>query len=291
MAQFLSTAQRISSKIEDIIINAKEFVYLISPQFSQIQEPLLTRMWEALGRGVKVTVVYREATWHDDHGILLLQKRKISLYCNASLNTSAYLNETEGVVSSFKLFAPTEQHGIEFGVYFRKLYSKDMYDELLKESRTMHTDGIKMVVENAGLVSYEDVIARMPKPEVPDEAIILATKKLSVKEKQKVILKIFARECKECTMKIEGEDRLRIVGKGIVLALSNERVDVIFVHYTTFQARIEEVKKYILSSHPNLKAWFQYNRINMNLESEGEIANVFPTLRQAMTSFELIEQI
>jgi hypothetical protein len=39
-----------------------------------------------------------------------------------------------------------------------------------------------------------------------------------------------------------------------------------------------------------MKVWFQYNRINMKLERESEIALAFTTLIEAVSSFSLITQ-
>src|SRR5688572_12750449 len=101
MAQFLSTSQHISATIEDVIAHAKETVYLVSPEFLEIPEPILTKIYEALGRRVKVVVIYREAVSKGAEEILLLMKRNVSFFCSTTLNTSAYFNEREAVLTSF----------------------------------------------------------------------------------------------------------------------------------------------------------------------------------------------
>ena len=63
---------------------------------------------------------------------------------------------------------------------------------------------------------------------------------------------------------------------------------MIFARYEVYQSRMEEIKGFITAKHPDLKVWFQYNRINMKLESESEIARMFFTVREAVTSFHLI---
>jgi hypothetical protein len=291
MAEFLASTKHIVTRIENIVGGAKEVIYLASPTLSQIPKPLLTMLWDATKQGVKVNLIYREISESNDNVIISLQNSRIRVFHNSNLNTSVYLNEKEAVLTSFGLFA-AEQTGIEFGACFRKAYAAAMFVELLKEVQVIMAGTVRMEIENAKLVSQEEVWARNAKPEVKttsDETLRpISTKILTVKEKQEVILKIFTREYQDCTLKIEDAERMRLYGKGIVFALSKERVDIIFVHYEAFQSQLEAVKQFMIAKHPDIKMWFQYNRINMKLELESEIVNVFPTVGEAVTSFGLI---
>lgn len=294
MAEFLRSTDHIVTKIEEIITQAKEFVYFMSADFSQMPRLLSNRLWEARKRGAKVILIYGKGELTDEADIISVQDSRISIFCQPHLKTNAYLNEKEAVLSSFGLFSPSKQPGIEFGTYFRKAYAPEVHAELLKEFRSILGRAVKMVVENGKLVSEEELIQTRKEviPEVSSlddgAPAILSTKVLTVKEKRDVVLKLFSRENKDCTIKIEDTERLRIVGKGIVLVLSDERVDMVFVYYEAFQSRIEEIKKFIMTKHPELKVWFQYNRINMNLNRESEIASVFFTIRETVAAFKLI---
>jgi hypothetical protein len=292
MAQFLSNSQHILTTIDDVITHAKDVVYFVSPEFSEMPESTLRKVYEALARRVKIVVIYREAILKGMAEMLLLLGRNVNFYRSSELNTSAYFSEKEAVLTSFQLFVPSSQVRAEFGVFFKKAYSGGMHDELVKECNRLQTSAARMVIDNNEVLSWEEAQARKPKIDytVSEPVIATSDKKLTVKEKQKFILNLFARECKDCNIKIEGEDRLRLYGKGIALALTKERIDIIFVQYNTYIAKMEDVKQFVTAKHPKLKVWFQYNRINMNLESENEIESVFPTLRHAMTSFQLLEQ-
>jgi hypothetical protein len=218
----------------------------------------------------------------------------MGFFRHPGLNTNAFLNEKESVLTSFSLFASAEQTKIEFGTYFRKAYAAELYAELLKEFRSVLADAVKMVMDAGKLVPVEEVQARKSSQverQASTEATqpVASTKPMTIKEKQDFIVKLFAREHKECTLKIEDAERLRLYGKGLVFAISKERVDLIFVHYDAFQSRMEEVKTFIANRHPDLKTGFQYNRINMKLEFESDITKVFYTLREAITSFHLIQ--
>jgi hypothetical protein len=290
MAEFLASTKHIVTRIENIIGGAKEVIYLASPILSQIPKPLLTILWDAAKLGVKINLIYREIEEADENMITSLQNSRIRIFHNPNLHTSVYLSEKEAVLTSFGLFA-AEQTGIEFGTCFRKAYAAAMFTELLKEVQVIMAGATRMEIERANLVSQEEVWARNVKQEIKttgDETLRISTKILTVKEKQEVILKIFSREYKDCTLKIEDAERMRLYGKGIVFALSKERVDIIFVHYEAFQSQLEAVKQFMMAKHPDIKMWFQYNRINIKLEFESEIANVFPTVGEAVTAFSLI---
>jgi hypothetical protein len=291
MAEFLSNSTHIKTKIEDLVAQSAETIHLLTPTFSHLPEVFATKLWEAMRRGVKVFIIYREIRESAEKHLVRLQHSRLIILQNSDLNTSAYFNEKEAVITSHRFFAAQES-SIEFGIYFRKTYAKQMHTELVAQFRTMLANSMKMIIENEKLVSQEEIFERnskiieaRPKDEEPPPIL---TKLLTVKEKQGVILKVFARECPDCTLKVEDAERIRLYGKGIVLALSNERVDLIFVHYSALQAKMEEVKSFILSKHPELKVWVQYNRINLKLEYEKDITEVFFTMREVVNTFSLI---
>jgi hypothetical protein len=298
MADFLSSSSRIISRIEDMVDQAAEVIHLLSPTFTTLPETFSTKLWEALRRGVKIFIIYREIRDTAEKQLVRLQHSRLIILQNSNLNTSAYFNEKEAILTSHRFFAAQEQ-SIEFGTYFKKSYAASMFAELHREFKTILIESMKMVIEDQKFIREEEVIARnievnenrerearLLKDE--DPAGPMLTKLLTVKEKQTILLKIFKRECPDCTLKIEDAERIRLVGKGIVLALSTERVDLIFVHYSTLQAKMDEVKAFILSKHPDHKVWVQYNRINLKLEYEKDITEMFFTMREVVDAFNLI---
>ena len=294
MADFLSTTSHIVSSLEQIAEQAKEFVYLVSKDFSTIPQSVFVKLWEALGRNVRVVFIYDQITDAEKKEILFLTKRNVGLFQFKDVNTNFFMNEKMALVPSFHHFSSNNLNN-QFAISFKKLYSSHLYEDLLNGFRTIHRDSQKMVLANEELVSYESLLEKQHQEreiilsqQPVAVAITPSTKKLSIKQKQLCITQVFERECSECTIKQEGADRLRLYGKGIALALSKERVDIIFVHYDAYQSKLEDVKSFILTKHPDLQVWFQYNRINIKLETESEIVDVFPTFKQVILSFSLI---
>lgn len=271
---------------------AKEFIFFLSPDFNTLPKVVFTKLWEASKRGVRVMLISGETNLSDQQELASLQNSRVTFHFNQRLNTSVYLNEKEAVFTSFSRFAPSEQNATEFGVFFRKKYAAQLYDELLKESREILGQSTKMVIEDSGFISAEELWERRQKlqeAKSPEEiSLTNSAKPLTIKEKQELILKLFAREYKDCTIKVEDAERLRVYGRGIVLALSKERVDMIFVHYEAYQSRMEEVKQFLAERNPEMKVWFQYNRINMKLERETEIASAFTVVNEMVLRYKLV---
>ncbi len=291
MAELLPSTRHIVARIEDAIAQAREFVYILSPNICSLQGQMPSNLAEVVRLGAKVVLIYRNTSIAHE-SIETWQASRTSLFHNANINTSILLTEKEAVISSFNPFVDPVPDVIEFGTYFRKAYAAEMHAHLLQEFRKIWSDSVRMVFHENTLISQEAWVASMPKePEVkavkPGDPVLMSTKRLTVKEKQDVVLKVFKREHPDCTIKVEDAERIRIYGRGMVLSLSNERVDLIFVHYETYQARTEEVKSFITARHPDLKFWFQYNRINMQLQYEKEINDVFFTVRECVSAFAL----
>lgn len=296
MAEFLSSTSHIVSRMEDAVSQSKEYVYFMTPSLLEVPHSLSSVLTQAIGRRIKLVVIFRE---HAIEGIQipLFQNSTISIFQCATLNTNLCLTDKEGIISSHNIFSPSADAKIEFGTYFRKSYAAEMHLAVLEEFRKVWGDSVKMVFDDGKLVSYESVLAKKSveakaKVEVkvaePGEAYVMLTKKLTVKEKQNVILKTFARAYENCAIKVEDAERLRVVGQGMVLNLSVDRVDLIFVHYETFQSRLEEIKEFVTTRHPELNFWFQYNRINMQLQYEKDIVAVFQTIQSLVSEFKLI---
>jgi hypothetical protein len=127
MAEFLSNSTHIKTKIEDLVAQSTETIHLLTPTFSHLPEVFATKLWEAMRRGVKVFIIYREIRESAEKHLVRLQHSRLIILQNINLNTSAYFNEKEAVITSHRFFAAQES-SIEFGIYFRKTYAKEMHD-------------------------------------------------------------------------------------------------------------------------------------------------------------------
>lgn len=291
MAEFLPSRKHIFLRMEDTISQAKELVYLISPDLRQIPQTVFNKLWDAHRRGVKIFVLYRRCELAGEDEVVKLEQLKgVSIYRHEHVHVNTVFSEKEAVVTSLDLTGPVEESNVEFGIYFRKSYAAEMHEKLLAESKAIRLQGVKMAMHQGTLVELAKIEIPLPveADKVPPSSMAAAAKKLTPREKQNLILELFSKECQGCVVKVEDHERMRLQGKGIVVFTNKERVELIFVRYEHYNSKKEEVKAYILSQHPGLKVWVTYNRITVNAERSDDIVGLFTTVKNAVTSLSLV---
>jgi phosphatidylserine/phosphatidylglycerophosphate/cardiolipin synthase-like enzyme len=295
MAHFLTTQGHIILRIEDTISQAKEYIYFLTSEFSILPSGLFQKLWEASSRGVKVFIIYPESKI-SDNDLLTLQKFKhLSLYCSPSLRYNATFSEKEVIMHSLCVTSSEDALAIHSGVHYKRKYASEMYEQILSETKEIRNNATKMVFHQGRLEEYLKVQEVFIKTEeekktaaVPGELPNYGSKKLTAKEKQKLILDTFAVHCPECVVKVEDSERIRVHGKGVVVFTNKEKIEVIFVRYDNFNARKEDFKAHILKKHPELPIWCTYNRITLNVDKADEIINLFTSIRDSLLLFSLV---
>lgn len=305
MADFLATRLHINMRIEDTISQAKEYIYLLTSDFAHLPQPMFQKLWEASSRGVKVFIIYANTSLPDDQLPALQKFRNLSLYCNPGLRYNTTFNEHEAVMHSVSTTSHTAENEIHSGIHFKKKYASEMHEKLLSETKEIRNNGTKMTVNAGQLVDYlklqetfikaqeankEKTVessARTDSPATDTHTPVYGNKKLTVKEKQKLILDTFAGQCPDCQVKVEDAERIRIQGKGIVVFTNKEKIEIIFVRYDIFNAKKEEFKEHVLRLHPGLPIWCTYNRITLHADKADEIVTLFKSIRESLALFGL----
>jgi hypothetical protein len=298
MADFLATRLHINMRIEDTISHAKEYIYLLTSDFAHLPQPLFQKLWEASSRGVKVFIIYANTSLTEDQLPTLQKFRNLSLYSNPGLRYNTTFNEHEAVIHSISTTSHIAEDEIHSGVHFKKKYASEMHEKLLGETKEIRNNGTKMTVNGGQLVDYlklqetfvkaeEEKKINLPPPTSTD-APVYGSKKLTVKEKQKLILDTFAEQCPDCQVKIEDAERVRVQGKGIVVFTNKEKIEIIFVRYDTFNAKKEEFKEHVLRLHPGLPIWCTYNRITLHADKADEIITLFASIKNGLALFGLV---
>ena len=135
MPEFLTT-RGITAKIENIIADAKEVLFLISPYLSYIPESIILRLEDALKKGVRLTLVFKSLDKIHPNEIQKLETLSgIDLFYNSNLHAKAFFNEKEAVITSFNLSGYSEKNNIEFGIHFTRIDSQAMFEKLVSESQ------------------------------------------------------------------------------------------------------------------------------------------------------------
>jgi hypothetical protein len=293
MPEFL-TSKSISDRVEQMIVEAQEFIYLVSPYLYNISKEIFDGLKSAEERGVRVVLVYKKGLGAQGKEIeKLYNLSNLTIFCSERLHARAYFNEKEGIVTSFNLLSGEGTYNIDYGIHLTKSANSDMYGNILSETQLVVNQSRQMRIEQSKLVEVP-VVRQKPEPkpvEKRETAEVMPgldpTKKLTTKEKQNLLLELFSKECKDCLIKVEDAERLRIHGAGIVLFTNKERVEIIFVRYASFTPLKDEIKEYILAVHPEIKIWVTYNRITINADRADEVISLFSTVKEAITAYNL----
>jgi phosphatidylserine/phosphatidylglycerophosphate/cardiolipin synthase-like enzyme len=148
--EFLTT-RGVTSKIESTISNAKDTLVLISPYLNFIPEIFILKISKAVQNGVKVALIFRDFdNIHRNELEKIKSIKGLSVFQNQNVHAKAYYNEKEAVVTSFNLSGKSEQNNIEFGIYFTRKESEDMFEALVWETEHILADS------NTRTVSLED---------------------------------------------------------------------------------------------------------------------------------------
>jgi hypothetical protein len=137
MAEFLTT-QGASYWLENIIINAANYLVLISPYYD-ITGNFLQRLQDADKRKVKTIIVYREGELKPEERLKLQKLKNLSLrYCK-NLHAKCYLNENSIIITSMNMYAFSEKNNREMGVLIHKDNEADqkIYERAMQEVKSI----------------------------------------------------------------------------------------------------------------------------------------------------------
>ena len=297
MAEFLKSMD-IEDRVEKIIANSREFVYLITPYLYHVSPMILREIAEADKRGVKITIIYKKGLVMSVKEVEKLNEiASVTIMSHEHLHAKAYFSESEAVITSYNLLS--NEGGtvtIDFGLCFQKAEQPEAYEQLLKESRVVESKSKNMKLMESKLVD-EDSLKPPPekkyrevKTSVKAPPIVpgVGGKSLTPKEKQALVVEIFNEQCPDCQVKVEDGERMRVQGKSIVIFTPKERVEVIFVRYATFQSKLDQVKEFFQDKHPGHGIWCTYNKITLSADKPEEVRMLFPSVREAITSLGLV---
>ena len=132
MAKFLTT-NWVSSYIEEIIINAKKEVYLVSP-YLQLSQSFVERLQDAQDHNVKITIVFGKSDLKSSEMDILKGLSNLTLYFSKNLHAKCYFNESSMVITSMNMYEFSEKNNREMGVYITNSEDKELYEDALKET-------------------------------------------------------------------------------------------------------------------------------------------------------------
>ncbi len=135
MAEFLTT-NGTSYQIENIIMNAKTRLVLVSP-YLQISKTFYERLKDANNRGVRVQIVYGKDELKPNEKNSLAELKNLELHFFENLHAKCYLNEREMVITSMNMYEFSEKNNREMGVYLTKENDSEMFQKAIAETASI----------------------------------------------------------------------------------------------------------------------------------------------------------
>lgn len=132
MAEFLTT-NGISYQIENIIIDAKSKLILVSP-FLQLSKTLFERLKDASNHDVKIKIIYGKDDLKPNEKNSLAELKNVELFYFQNLHAKCYFNESKMVITSMNMYEFSEKNNREMGVLIDAVNDKQLFDKAVSET-------------------------------------------------------------------------------------------------------------------------------------------------------------
>ena len=132
MANFLTT-NGTSHHIEDLIINAKKKLVLVSP-YLQLSKTFFERLKDASNRKVNIKLIYGKDELKPNERNSLAELENLELYFFENLHAKCYFNEFEMVITSMNMYEFSQKHNREMGVYITKNEDLTLFEKAVNET-------------------------------------------------------------------------------------------------------------------------------------------------------------
>jgi phosphatidylserine/phosphatidylglycerophosphate/cardiolipin synthase-like enzyme len=141
MANFLTT-NAISHRIEEIILQAKDRIILISP-YLKIPDLILERLKDAAKRDIKITIIYgkNKLTATEEQKVFALNNTTIYYFEN--LHAKCYFNGQNMIITSMNIHEYSEKNNREMGILLNTSDDFHVFNYAYKEAMSIFKHAIK----------------------------------------------------------------------------------------------------------------------------------------------------
>ena len=132
MAEILKT-KRIASEIQELISNAKQYVYIFS--YSLKIDPIYVGELKAASkRGVGIIIVFGVEPNNKEALIELSSVKGCTIFYKEYLHAKFYYNEETLIIASMNLSDVSEKNNYELGVLFKKVVDDKVFEKIKSEA-------------------------------------------------------------------------------------------------------------------------------------------------------------
>ncbi len=133
MAKYLRTSG-ISASLEDLIRNAKERLYIISP-YLKLSDNIKELLNDKEREKVEVRIIFGKQELNPEEMSYLENLKYVRLYFSKNLHAKCYLNEKQMIIASMNLYEFSQQNNREMGILIMRDNEEDkkVYEEAWKD--------------------------------------------------------------------------------------------------------------------------------------------------------------
>lgn len=190
MAKFLTTSW-VSSYIEDIIKNAKEEVFLVSP-YLQLSQSFFERLQDAQDHNVNITIVYGKSDLNPSEVELLKGLSNLTLYFSKNLHAKCYFNESSMVITSMNMYEYSEKNNREMGVYITKGKDQEIFEDAHKETMSIIRSSDEVQISTPKKAKKNNTKKKSSQPKAK------STEGYCIRCKEEINLNLDSPYCKKC---------------------------------------------------------------------------------------------
>lgn len=157
MAEFLTTSGT-SSKIEEIIMNSKTDLTLVSP-YLKLSKTFYERLKDAIDEGVKVRIVYGKDELKPNERNSLAELDSVELFFFENLHAKCYFNESDMVITSMNMYEFSEKNNREMGVYVSRDKDSELFQKAMSEANSIirSSESIELTKKRRSFKSSKDL--------------------------------------------------------------------------------------------------------------------------------------
>lgn len=179
MAKFLNTSGT-NFFLEELIINAKERLILISP-YLRLNDRIKELLEDKDRLKIDIRIVYGKSDLHPDEIKWLQRLDYVRLSFCKNLHAKCYLNESECIISSLNLYEFSQVNNNEMGILIRKYEDNDVFKAAYEEAQRIIriSDEVRITLDE--IKAEQPVVVEDVKSEESSNFSKLTTAKLAAK--------------------------------------------------------------------------------------------------------------
>ena len=132
MAKFLTT-KACSSEIEEIVRQAGEKIWLISP-YIKIDEQLKERLQARDGDGIDMRLIHGKKKLRKSESEWLNSLDSLEIRFRENLHAKCYMNEDVALITSLNLYKYSQIHNDEWGILVSRFDDEELYRRIFEEA-------------------------------------------------------------------------------------------------------------------------------------------------------------